>query len=408
MGFWQWVLAAGFLGGVASVCVADEPKQEGRAVSAFATDLYGRLAAGQEGNLFFSPASVETALAMTYAGARGNTAAQMAKTLHFENDVAKVSAEFAKRLQILNPLEVNRRGEAPYQLFIANALWGQEGYPFKPDFIDLVQKNFGAGLNNVDFVGQTEKARTTINDWVAKQTKDRIKDLIAPGILDPRSTRLVLTNAIYFKSDWQNRFTKALTKDGPFRLSAEKSVDVPLMQQTSFFVYSESEDMQLLQMPYAQGALSMIVLLPKKADGLAPLEKNLTAENMNRWLKDAAMTNVQVTFPRFTFSSSFELNKVLPAMGMPDAFDGAKADFSGMTTAERLVISNVVHKAFVAVDEEGTEAAAATAVMIARSSAPLPVEPKVFKADHPFIFLIRHNATGEILFMGRMMNPKSE
>ncbi|MCL2648016.1 MAG: serpin family protein [Phycisphaerales bacterium] len=421
-----WVLVAAILGVVASTDAADGPavadRQEGKVVdtTAFAADLYARLAAQSKDNLFFSPTSIETALAMTYAGARGNTAAQMAKTLHFENDAAKVSAAFAKRLQILNnppaqlvmysPDESGKSKavmQSPYQLFVANALWGQQGYPFKPDFIDLVQKNFGGGLNNVDFAGHTEETRKTINDWAAKQTKDRIKDLIAPGLLTPL-TRLVLTNAIYFKSNWEHSFTKALTKDGPFHLSADKSVNVPLMHQTNTFAYGENEELQFLSMPYTQDVLSMVVLLPRQADGLAALEKKLTAENLDRWLKNITAASVEITFPKYTFSSEFQLKDILSAMGMPDAFDDGKADFSGMTTAERLFISAVVHKAFVAVDEEGTEAAAATAVIMAGRAALLPQEPKVFKADHPFIFLIRHNATGEILFLGRIVNPTGQ
>jgi len=420
------VLVAAILGVVASTDAADGPavadRQEGKVVdtTAFAADLYARLAAQSKDNLFFSPTSIETALAMTYAGARGNTAAQMAKTLHFENDAAKVSAAFAKRLQILNnppaqlvmysPDESGKSKavmQSPYQLFVANALWGQQGYPFKPDFIDLVQKNFGGGLNNVDFAGHTEETRKTINDWAAKQTKDRIKDLIAPGLLTPL-TRLVLTNAIYFKSNWEHSFTKALTKDGPFHLSADKSVNVPLMHQTNTFAYGENEELQFLSMPYTQDVLSMVVLLPRQADGLAALEKKLTAENLDRWLKNITAASVEITFPKYTFSSEFQLKDILSAMGMPDAFDDGKADFSGMTTAERLFISAVVHKAFVAVDEEGTEAAAATAVIMAGRAALLPQEPKVFKADHPFIFLIRHNATGEILFLGRIVNPTGQ
>jgi len=423
----KWMLAAVLLAVVPATYAADIPavtadQQEIKAVdsTAFAADLYGRLAS-REGNLFFSPASIETALAMTYAGARGDTAAQMAKTLHYDNDAAKVSEFFTGLLKILSsPPEVkladNTWGkqwrakqpatQAPYQLYLANALWGQQSYRFKPEFIDLVQKKYAAGLNNLDFAADPEHARGIINDWVAAQTKDRIKDLIPEGDID-HATRLVLTNAIYFKSKWAHEFSKDLTKDGPFQLAAAKSVDVPFMHQMGDFGYAENEDIQLLEMPYIKDALSMVVLLPKKVDGLAALEKDLTAGKVNQWLKDMTGQTVEVTFPKFTFTSSFELEDSLAALGMTDAFDPRKADFSGMTAAEHLYISAVIHKAFVAVDEEQTEAAAATAVVMA-GAAP-PVKAKVlFKADHPFIFLIRHNATGEILFLGRLVDPNAK
>jgi len=392
----------------------------------FATDLYARLAAQSKDNLFFSPTSIETALAMTYAGARGDTAAQMAKTLHYENDAAKVNASFAKLLRTLNnPREVvvarfDKSGkmettkQPAYQLFVANALWGQQGYPFESDFINLVQKNYGGGLNNVDFKNCREEARKTINDWVATQTRDKIKNLIAPSALSSFS-RLVLTNAIYFKSVWEDPFPKDLTKDGSFHLSSGKSVKVPLMHQTREGGYGENDTMQWLELPYAGNALSMVVLLPKNVDGLAAMEKNLTAENISQWLKTMSRELVEVTFPKFTFTSSCELGDHLAAMGMPDAFNPGKADFLGIakpeTTGEPpLFISRVIHKAFIAVNEEETEAAAATAVIMDAGAAPgwEPPKPKVFKADHPFIFLIRHNATGEILFLGRVVNPTSE
>ena len=393
---------------------ADDSK-ENKAVdtTAFTADLYTQLGT-KKGNLFFSPASIETALAMTYAGAKGSTAEQMTKTLHFTGSPEEVNTSFATLLKILNnPPKVSvlddsgKLAEKPaYQLVVANALWGQQGYPFQPAFTTLVQKEYGAGLTAVDFVRQTEQARTTINDWVAKQTKDKIKDLLAKGILTI-DTRLVLTNAIYFKSNWAEKFQKADTKDGSFKLSADQSVDVPLMHQRHDLGYMENADLQLLELPYTQRELSMVILLPKQIDGLAGLEKSLTAANLRAWMKGMQRESVEVTLPKFTFSGEFRLTDTLMAMGMTDAFEAGQADFSGMTTADKLFISAVIHKAFVAVDEEGTEAAAATAVVMGATSVmPQPKEPKVFKADHPFIFLIRHNTTGEILFVGRLANPK--
>jgi serpin B len=398
------------------VARAEAPKAAAAVDStAFFADLYAKVADGQAGNLFFSPTSIDTALAMTYAGAKGQTATQMATALHYPGTTEEVNAAFAMLLKTLNnPPEVatwDDKGQPikkpAYQLVVANALWGQQGYPFQPAFTDLVQKSYGAGLNSVDY-RQAERARTTINDWVAKQTKDKIKDLIGPGVLTP-ATRLVLTNAIYFKSNWADRFQKEATEDGPFKLSADKSVDVPMMHQTHAFGYLEKDDLQLLELPYTQGELSMVILLPKKIEGVAGLEKSLTAENLRAWFKDAKSESVEVTLPKFTFSGELGLASTLQAMGMKDAFDPGKADFSGMTSAERFVISAVIHKAFVAVDEEGTEAAAATAVVMkSLAMRSWPQEPKIFKADHPFVFLIRHNATGEILFAGRLANPKGE
>jgi len=420
MGRTKLMLAAVLLAAVPGAYAADAPavpadRQEVKTVdsTAFAADLYGRLASQSKDNLFFSPASIETALAMTYAGAKGNTAAQMAKTLHFDNDAAKVSEAFTELLKTLNsPPGVKFRDKSgelstqpAYQLFLANALWGQRDYLFKPEFTDLVQRKYAAGLNSLDFAADPEKARGIINDWAAEQTKDRIKDLISKEDIT-HTTRLVLTNAIYFKSKWAHEFSKDLTKDGPFQLAADKPANVPFMHQVHSFGYGENDDLQLLEMAYMGDALSMLVLLPKKVDGLAALEKNLTVGKVNQWLRDKTVKFVEVTLPRFTFTSTFCLNDDLKALGMIDAFD-AKADFSGMTVAERLCISKVIHKAFVAVDEEGTEAAAATAVIMGPIAA-LPVKPKVFKADHPFIFLIRHNATGEIIFLGRLVDPKGE
>jgi serpin B len=331
----------------------------------------------------------------------------MEKTLHFTLSTDKLSVGYADLLDSLNSRRNNNWFEKPaYELLVANALWGQKGYEFKPAFTQLLQNNYGARLKDVDFA-KTEQARKTINDWVAQQTKDKIKDLIPPGAVD-NLTRLVLTNAIYFKGKWETKFAKEGTKDGQFKVTAEKSVDVPMMHQLHDFGYTENDDLQMLELPYIQNELSMVIMLPKKIDGLADLEKSLTAASVGKWLKEQRPTPVDVTLPKFTFSSEFMLKDTLKAMGMTDAFDGGKADFTGMTDKEKLFISKVIHKAFVAVDEEGTEAAAATAVVTTPTACPPPEEPKVFKADHPFMFLIRHNSTGEILFMGRVANPKGE
>jgi serpin B len=373
--------------------------------NAFAVDLYRQLAANQKGNLFCSPASVDTALAMTYAGAAGLTATQMAATLHYDLEPAKLHRAFAGLIAALNTPAADFSGKPAYQLTLVNALWGQEGYPFAPAFTALVQKSYGAALNPVDFAGHAEQARQTINAWVARKTADKIQDLIGPGALDPQTTRLVLTNAVYFKSNWLTRFPKEATADGPFTTAAGATVSVPMMRlaESKFFGYAENDGLQIVELPYESDALSMLILLPRKSDGLAALEQKLTAANLAAWTGRLEQALVHVTLPRFKFAGQFELSQTLGALGMKDAF-ADRADFSGMTGAEKLHISAVIHKAFVAVDEDGTEAAAATAIAMAAMALPVG-EPKNFVADHPFLFLIRHRATGCVLFLGRVENP---
>jgi len=384
---------------------ADAAKAVAAANNAFAADLYQKLAAA-EGNLFFSPNSVETALVMTYAGARDRTAEQMAAVLHLPAKDAGVHAAFGAFLKDLNAEKGPDGKPRGYQLSVANALWGQDGYGFLPEFMKTVKTNYGAGLSEVDFAKDTEGARRTINTWAEKETRDKIKDLIPEGVLDA-STRLVLTNAIYFKGDWSVKFKKEDTKDEPFHVSSKKTVDVPMMHRTGEYGYMETEALQLLRLPYAGNELSMIVFLPKSASDLedAELAAVVSLSKNSEGLERLRPREVVVTLPKFKMTAEFELNKSLSAMGMVDAFTG-DADFSGMDGQKDLLISNVIHKAFVDVNEEGTEAAAATAVVIARMSAPAEPEPPiVFKADHPFLFLIRHEKSGAILFMGRLADP---
>jgi serine protease inhibitor len=368
-----------------------------RGNNAFAFDLYAHLA-GQKGNLFFSPYSVSTALAMTYAGARGQTAIEMCETLHFPLPQEELHPAFARLLKEMDGKDKNR----PFEMHIANALWGQKDYGFLNELLEVTKTNYGAGLREVDFVKDTEGARQTINRWVEEQTNDKIKELIQPRILDS-DTRLVLTNAIYYKAPWQTPFSEGRTKEGEFHVTSDQKVMHPIMHQTGEFKYLDVGEFQLLDMPYKGYDQSMVVLLPKKTDGLAELEKTLTAQNLENWLTKGRERQVDVTFPRFKFMHAFELNKKLADMGMPDAFT-PDADFSGMNGRKDLSISNVIHQAFVDVHEKGTEAAAATAVVMARASAP-PEPPAKFQADHPFVFVIRDNRTGSILFLGRVINP---
>jgi serine protease inhibitor len=366
----------------------------------FALELYGKLE-NQQGNLFLSPYSISTALAMTCAGAKGQTEKQMAEALCFapvqNGQFHKTFGEIIKQL--------NASGEkGGYELVVANALWGQKDYKFLPEFLTLVRENYGGNLQQVDFATQTEETRKTINAWVESKTKDKIKELIKPRMLDSM-TRLVLTNAIYFKGKWASPFKPERTQDSPFVLLDGQKINVPMMNQTGKSGYAEANDIQILEMPYVNDDLSMVVLLPKQADGIKDLEREFVSENLSDWLAMIHKREVQVFFPRFKMTSEFELAGVLSAMGMPDAFSG-KADFSGITGSRDLFISAVVHKAYVDVNEEGTEAAAATGVVMKLTSVrePLPV----FRADHPFIFLIRDNQTDSILFLGRVANPVSK
>jgi len=362
----------------------------------FALDLYAELSEG-EGNLFFSPYSISTALAMVYAGARGNTEKEMARTLHFTLRQAKLHRGF-RRLR--SELEEAQK-ESNVELSIANALWVQQGYELLKEYLELVREDYGAAPEYLDFVKAPSDACGRINTWVEEETRGKITKLIDPSGIQPL-TRLVLTNAIYFKGKWKYQFKKENTRDEPFWLEPDRSVDVPMMMQKKKFAYSENDTLKVIELPYGAGDLSMLILLPGEKAGLSSLESALSPERLGTWTAELQEQDVIVTMPRFEMRSKFTLGKVLAGMGMRDAFSGA-ADFSGMAASDALSISSVVHKAYVDVNEEGTEAAAATGVVMLGTS--LREAPKVFRADHPFVFLIKHRPTGSILFLGRVMNP---
>ncbi len=368
--------------------------------TAFGFDLYDRLR-GKAGNLFLSPFSISAALGMTAAGARGKTLEEMTRVLHFP---AEAHAAFGKLIRSLNEEpDAKKRG---FSLSTANALWAQKGYPWKAEYKRLVSDAYSAGLFDVDFLSAPEEARGTINTWVMKETRDKIKDLLPPGSVT-RDTRLVLTNAIYFKGDWQAPFEKKATKDLPFTLADGTKVEAPLMYRVGSYLYAENDAFQVLDLPYTGRRISMTVILPRKPDGLPAVEKDLIGGKLDAILRGLRYEReVHVHLPRFKVEKSFALNEPLQALGMKSAFAGA--DFSGMHTGgEQLDISAVIHKAFVDVNEEGTEAAAATGVVVGTTSVAPPREPKYFKADRPFLFLIRDNTTGSVLFLGRLTNPKA-
>jgi serpin B len=379
-----------------------QAEEDARAVvrgnTAFALSLYARLR-GEPGNLFFSPYSISTALAMTYAGARGETADEMARTLAFPLGSERLHPAFAAlRAEVARG--GNKRG---CQLSVANALWGQKGLGFRPEFLATTGTHYGAGLHEVDFAGAPEPARRTINAWVADRTRHKIPDLLQPGDVDA-DTRLVLTNAIYFKGLWDSPFKKRFTRTGPFRTSAGSSVRCALMCQTGSFPYLDGGDFQALELPYQGEDVALVVVLPRKADGLAGLEKRLSAANLAAWLEQMEWRRVQVTLPRFRMLQTCRLSEILKGLGMSRAFRGGVADFRGLIDreGEELYLDDVIHKAFVEMNEQGTDAAAATAVTSRRNGAR---RARVFRADHPFLFLIRDRRSGSILFLGRLTDP---
>jgi len=390
-----------FLGTASSSRAATDPKVAETVTgnTAFATDLYQRERA-KPGNLFFSPYSISTALAMTYIGARGQTATEMAQTLHLNIPQAELPPAFA---ELVREMEAIGRTQ-PLMLDVANSLWCQQGFPILDSFLKLTHNDFDAEARLVDFVGNAEPVRLEINAWIAKKTQDKIRDLLQPGRLSA-DTRLVLCNAIYFKGQWLARFDPKATHTAPFFLGNGQQVQIPLMTQSLRLRSRQFDNFDAFALPYTSNELSMIILLPKAVDGLGALEKGLDSANLGQWLSalDAAPeTKADLFLPKFKLNCRLDLAGTLSALGMPTAFS-ANADFSGITSTPSLRISDVVHQAFVDVNEEGTEAAAATAVVM-RLTASVQRTP-VLRVDHPFLFLIRENRTGSILFLGRVVDP---
>ena len=367
----------------------------------FAFSLYQKLK-DEPGNLFYSPFSVSLALAMTYAGARGDTATQMADTLRYILPQERLHPAFNSLDQELASRGQGAKGkdEKGFRLNIVNALWGQKDYSFLPDYLDLLALNYGAGLRLMDFITAPEESRKAINKWVADQTEQRIKDLIPAGVIDTM-TRLVLTNAIYFNAAWASQFDKAATQPGTFHLMDGKDIEIPMMNQTKGLNYLADEGFEAVELPYDGHELSMLIIVPERGN-FTNFEKGMTAEQVDSIIRDLAMKQVALSLPSFKYESKFSLASTLAEMGMPLAFsDGA--DFSGMTGNRDLCIGDVVHQAFVQVDESGTEAAAATAVVMELTS--MPTSPIKLTVDRPFIFLIRDIKTGSVIFAGRVTNP---
>lgn len=403
------VLAAPVCGQSPTTAPASQPlDQAARASNTFGLALYPHLTS-QPGNLFFSPFSLESALAMTYAGARGQTAAQMADVLHLPAGQVAAHRTLGRLTRTLS----TPPADAGYRLNVANALW--VGEPLLPAYTSFVQEIYGASAYPLP--ADPQQAAKDINTWVAQQTHDMIEELVTAGALNGRGPGgLVLTNAIYFKGTWASPFDPKQTKQAPFRVDDKTTVQVPMMWQSGQFRYLQTESFQVLELPYIGKQLSMIVLLPGKAESADPaagkpaetissalltLEPDALVSHLAQ-LDTAKPRQVSVLLPKFKLDTSYELAKPLVAMGMRDAFSG-QADFSGMTNDGGLPITNVIHKAVVDVNEEGTEAAAGSAVIMLRSAR----QTLPFRADHPFLFVIRHNPSGTILFLGRLVNPKA-
>ena len=366
----------------------------------FAFDLYQSLRS-QGGNLIYSPYSISLALAMTYAGARGQTESQISQALHFMPQDQLHSAFNALDLQLAERGKAQSDEETPLQLNIANAVWAEQSYPFRQNFLDTIALNYGAGIRLVDFINQYEAARQEINSWVSDQTQGKIKDLIPEGVLDT-DTRMALVNAIYFKADWLSPFNGDSTYEAPFHLLDGSEVTVPTMNQGTFIPYATGNGWQAIELAYQGETAAMDIIVPD--DGrFEEVESSLDQGTVSNILESLQPTSVQLAIPKFKFESEFGLADQLASLGMTDAFDPDRADFSGMTEKNDLYVSAVVHKAFVAVDEKGTEAAAATAVIVGVTSAPM--FDVTLTIDRPFIFIIRDLPTGQILFIGRVLNP---
>jgi len=373
--------------------------------NAFAFDMY-RAARSSDDNLFYSPYSISLALAMTYAGARGETAGQMADTLHytlpdnsFHPAFNALDLDLAQRPEQASDVSEKQR----FELSIVNSLWGQRDWPFLPEFLDTLALNYGAGMRLVDYQNAPEPARKAINDWVSDETKSRIEDLIPSGVID-RLTRLVLVNAIYFKAAWEYPFEESLTEDGPFKLLDGSQVSTPMMSLDTpeRLGYLDEDGFQAVSLPYKGGLAEMVILLPDEGK-FVTFEASLTAERFAGILTGIQTQSVNLTMPKFSFTRDLSLNEMLIVLGMNDAFDPALADFSGIDGSRDLFIQAALHKAFIAVDEAGTEAAAATAIIIGLTS--MPISEINIRVDRPFIFVIRDIPSGTILFVGSMVNP---
>jgi serpin B len=366
----------------------------------FGCDLLA--AAGKPGeNLILSPFGVSAVFGMVSHGARGKTLDQMRTVLHLPADDRAVAAGFGELSRQVNA--VGRGGAI--ELATANAVWGQKGYPWRAEYLDTLKGGYGAAVREADFAANAERERQAINRWVEGRTRERIKDLIAQGVLDAL-TRMVLVNAVYMKAKWEHEFDPKLTRPQPFAAGGGAPVSAPLMYQKEHFPLLETDTFQAIELPYKGRQVSMLAFLPRAADGLPAFEKLFTSANLAKWTADPWPTpEVKTYLPRWKAETTTDLKTLLVGMGMTDLFDPNRADLSGMADTRELYVSAAVQKAFVEVNEEGTEAAAATAAVAATRAAPVPTREYVFRADRPFVYALRHNPTGTLLFVGRVAKP---
>lgn len=362
----------------------------------FALELFGKLAYGKE-NVFFSPFSISTAMAMTYAGAKNNTKKEIGKVMHFDSVQNNLNKRFSTLLKYINSLNTENK----LSLYTANSIWSQSGYFFNKTYIGNIKKYFFAAIQTLDFKKDPESCRKIINKWVEEKTKNKITELLKPNILNDL-TRLVLVNAIYFYGSWDKKFDETQTKKMEFYIEKDKVVKADFMFANDKYNYLENEKFQIIELPYAGKTTSMMIMLPKNSDNINSLINLFKGDNYCKISGKLGLQKVKVFLPKFNITSEYELNETLKKMGIIEAFS-PNADFSGMTGKKDLMIDKVIHKAIIEVNEKGTEAAAATAVVIREKSA--PAKDIVFKADHPFFFLIKENKTGQILFAGKVYKP---
>ncbi|MGA3066394.1 MAG: serpin family protein [Tepidisphaeraceae bacterium] len=371
-----------------------------QSINQFAFELYPHTGP-PDANLIFSPFSIHLALEMTTAGAAGDTLTQMQSVLHLTADSTSASAG-----RLMDRLQSAGENSIPI-LKVASAIWAQQGVQWNPDFFQTVQTDFRGQAETVDFQDPS-RARSTINDWVAAQTDGKILNLLPLDAIQPHVTKLILTNAVYFKGDWADPFEAARTATGPFHVPARTDpVQTAIMHQTSSLPYMETDSFQAIEMPYVGGSLSMLILLPKGLDGLSKLEANLNEKMLADVDQRSTPQRVAISLPKFKFRQTIDLVPALKILGMDKPFDPHQANFSGMDSSRDLYISGAVHQAYVEVNEEGTEAAAATGITMGITAMPA-MPPEIFNADHPFLFLIRDRATGLVLFLGRVMNPLND